>query len=373
MKSSIVVSGFIVLAVVLWPGVSYGQGKLPQVAVQAAKKASAGGVKKAAVLSPGAREMHALRESPLFNRITPTKQEDLRVFFPELEPIQQKALSARYYQVMDEFVAFKRDLDVRLFYQTLPGEARPFLPLEREELFKQLGSLSVRIRALKAGPFRKDPAAEAALDYLNEAAGRIDPTFKNMFGAKEWPRGNRQYNDREFFLQSPPRFGWLAPAKAGEGALFAFSRCKKIMEKLPVRRVAVLNDDAGLLAILQRWQKRGGFGSGAEWSFYSNARSLQRELKLGKKFDLILTDVLVPGGGGPLIAAQLRQNSIPTPIIALTQYEDSPATALWLYSAGMDGMITVDSFFGARDGDMLFLAQKLQNYFYYRDLHHWTY
>lgn len=373
MKSGIAVGGFIVLAAVLGPGVSYGQGKLPQVAVQAAKKAAGSGVKKKAVLSPGAREMHALRESPLFKPIIPTKAEDLHVFFPGLETLQQTALAARYSQVMEEFVAFKRELDVRLFYQTMPGEARPFLPLEKEELFKQLGSLSVRIRALKAGPFRKDPAAEAALDYLNEAAGRIDPTFKNMFGAKEWPRGNRKYDAREFALQTPPRFGWLAPVKAGEGAFFAFSRCKKIMEKLPVRRVAVLNDDPDLLAIFQRWQKRGGFGEGAEWSFYSNARNLQRELKLGKKFDLIITDVLVPGGGGPLIAAQLRQNSIPTPIIALTQYEDSPATSLWLYSAGLDGLISIDCFFGSRDGDMLFLAQKLQNYFYYRDLHHWTY
>ena len=354
------------------PGAVYGQGKLPAGAAQAIKKVTKESGKKA-VLSPGARAMHALRESPMFRSIKPTRPEQLRVFFPELENLQKKALLARYYKTMEDFTAFKRELDVRLFYQTLPGEGRPFAQQEKQEIFKQMGDLSSRIRALKAGPFRADPALARALDYLNEAAGRVEPMFQNMFGSKEWPRGKRVYQISEFMLEAPKRSVFSSQVKEGRGAWFAYSRCRRIMESLPVKKVAVVNDDPSLLTILEHWYKRGGFGSKSQWVFYGSAQAAQRAIKLGEQFDLILTDVLVPGGGGPLLAAELRQRNIPTPLIALTQYQPNKHTAAWLYSAGFDGMISISPYFGDCGGDMLLLAQKIQNYFFYRNLHQWEY
>lgn len=358
--------------VLLEAGTVWAQGTLPQ-AAGAVKKAVAPAAKKAAVLSPGARRMHALRESAMFRKISPTPQEDLRVFFPGLDAMQSKVLLARYYQVMEEFSAFKKEMDVRLFYQFMPGESSPFLPLEKEEIFRKMGNFSIRILSLKAGPFRKDQALIAALDYLNKAAGMVDPTFQNIFGHQEWPRGNRVFNEKEFYLADPSRFALFPQVRAGDGALFAFSRTKKIMESLPLKQVAVLSDDQTLLAVLERWYQDGGFGSHARWFFYSSAKNLQRDLKFGKTFDLILSDVLVPGGGGPMIAAELRQSGAKVPVIALTQYEEDIHTAQWLYSAGMDGMISANAYLGSRNGDMLFLAQKIKNYFHYRDLHHWPY
>lgn len=360
------------LFVLLEAGAVWAQGKLPQ-AAGAVKKAVSPAAKKAAVLSPGAKRMHALRESPLFNKITPTPYGDLSVFFPQLDNMQKRDLAARYYQVMEDFLAFKKELDVRLFYQTMPGESRPFSVQEKNEIFKQLGDLSFRIRALKAGPFRRDAALKSALDYLDEAAGRVDPMFQHMFGSKEWSRGNRVYNEREFLLMEPSNNFWSLSCQQGERTLFAYIRTKRIMEKLPLRRVAVLNDEKSLLALLERWYKRGGFGENTQWVFYSHSRALEYALEQGERFDLILSDVIVPGGGGLLIASQLRQNNIHIPLLALTMFEESPSTASHLYSYGMDGMIGINYTFGACAGDMLFLAKKIKNYFYYRDLHHWDY
>lgn len=373
MKSVCGFCGLVFLAGVVFPAGVYGQGKLPQAAARAVEKAAqkTGGGK--AVLSPAARELHSLRESPLFRSIKPTRPEQLRVFFPELEDLQKKTLAARYYKTMEDFTAFKRELDVRLFYQTLPGESRPFAPQEKQEIFRQMGDLGSRLRALKVGAFRSDPALASALDYLNEAAGRVEPMFRNMFGSKEWPRGKRVYKLSEFILAAPKRSFFSSQVQEGKGAWFAYSRCKRIMENLPVKKVAVVNDDLSVLAVLEHWYKRGGFGSSSQWFFYGNAQAMQRAIKLGERFDIILTDVLVPGGGGPLIAAELRQRNILTPIIALTQYQPNKNTAAWLYSAGFDGMISMSPYFGDCGGDMLLLAQKLQNYFFYRNLHQWEY
>lgn len=346
-------------------------------AVMGCAQGAKGSVKRIAQktvpLSAGAKRMHALRESPMFRPVVPTKKEDLRVFFEELEDIQRQDLAARYDAVMKDFTDFKHYMDVRLFYQTLPGESRPFSVHEKREIFRQMGSLYARIRALKAGAFRQDGALEASLDYLNEAAGRVDPTFKNMFGGKGWPRANRVYNTQEFLLQTPASVSWGAAAKVQDIPFFAYSRSKSIMEKLPLRQVAVLNDNEKLLAALKQWYKRGGFGNKAQWSFYSHAQALQYDLQKGKQFDLILTDMVVPGGGGALIASELRQNNIPTALLALTQYVAHDALAQKFYSYGIDGMISIKDSFGSSPKDMLRLVQKIKNYFYYRDLHHWPY
>ena len=355
-----------VLATPVWA-----QGKLTPT-VRAVQKAVPG-VKKAAVLSPRARRMHALRESPMFNQIVPTKKQELWVFFEGLEDIQRQDLGARYYSVMKDFASFKRELDIRLFYQTLPGESRPFSVYEKREIFQKMGDLYARIRGLKVVAFRTDPALEASLEYLNEAAGRVDPTVKNMFGGKEWPRANRVFDVNEFFLKNPPTSSWLPAVNVGDMPVFVYSRTKSMMEKLPLRRVAVLNDNEQILGALKKWYQRGGFGSQAKWSFYSHAQALQNALQRGEPFDLILTDVVVPGGGGAFIASELRQSNVPTPLIALTQYVPHPTIAQKLYSYGMDGMIGIKDSFGSSSKDMLLLAHKIKNYFYYRNLHHWPY
>ncbi len=341
-------------------------------AVQAVRAASETQVKTTpAALPPGARRRHALREHGGFNAIEPTVQRRLRVRFPEVRALQKQALMARYYRVMDDFSSFKKELDVKLFYQILPGEGRAFDAREKNDLFTRMGTLSARIGALEAGAFRGDGGLSAARKYLAEAAGRIDPMFVGAFGQRGRVRSDRKFDEDEFFLRKSVSW-WRGGDTQGDWVLFGVRRSRKAAAKLPIRRIAVLNDQTEPIVTFQDWHFQGGFGPNIELAFYMEAEALLNAVGRGETFDMILTDIMVPGGGGAYVVSELRDRDLNIPVIAFTQYEETPHLAMRLFAAGFDGMIHADPYFGSFNGDMLSLVNKLNRYFYYRDLHNWA-
>ena len=90
-----------------------------------------------------------------------------------------------------------------------------------------------------------------------------------------------------------------------------------------------------------------------------------------KSFDVILTDIIVPGGGGSYLTAMLRERGFEGVIIALAAFQEDASLGRKLFDIGFDGMIPQGIGFEFSDHWQLMIMKRLQNYFYYRDLHGW--
>ena len=86
------------------------------------------------------------------------------------------------------------------------------------------------------------------------------------------------------------------------------------------------------------------------------------------QYDLVLTDILISGGGGIYLTRQLRDQKFEGGILAVTAYPEEREIGVKLQVAGMDGMIAltdIDPYFLLHRPETL--AQKIRNYFYYKN------
>ena len=101
------------------------------------------------------------------------------------------------------------------------------------------------------------------------------------------------------------------------------------MSDAPPAHVLVVDDDARLRALLQKFLTRNGF-------LVTSARDARhaRNLLEGLEFDLLVVDVMMPGEDGLQLTASLRE-TMTTPILVLTARGDADDRILGL-EAGAD-------------------------------------
>ena len=101
------------------------------------------------------------------------------------------------------------------------------------------------------------------------------------------------------------------------------------MNDAPPAHVLVVDDDARLRALLQKFLTRNGF-------LVTTARDARhaRNLLEGLEFDLMVLDVMMPGEDGLQLTASLRE-TMTTPILVLTARGDADDRILGL-EAGAD-------------------------------------
>lgn len=89
---------------------------------------------------------------------------------------------------------------------------------------------------------------------------------------------------------------------------------------LPVgRRVILAEDDAAMREMLEVVLSEAGYRVTTVADGEKLTRSLQ-EASANARFDLIVTDVNMPGGSGLDVIGQLRQNGDETPVIVVTAF-----------------------------------------------------
>lgn len=127
-----------------------------------------------------------------------------------------------------------------------------------------------------------------------------------------------------------------------------------------------MNDDPDLVAAVKRYQNWGDFGENATLTVYDDIYKLGADIKKGKAYTLIISDLSMPNGSGLLLASTLRENHIDIPVIMLTGYAPKLLNFEGLFEIGVDGYVYSDNY-GYRD-----LPNALKYYFYYRDKNNWN-
>ena len=282
--------------------------------------------------------------------------------------VQQRSQTIiTYIRVMDSFKQFKKEMDTFLYYQSKLNERRVIPSAEREAFSNKINKMNMQLAQLKNLISLEDPAYRAACEYMLYVASVINPMMKGMLDEHEFIRSDRKYVMEEFFMHTP---------KGNKDSMWQpflpFSvRTAKTANRLPKGlKMAVLNDKISILEKMMFLHEKVFF---PDWSIvtYDDTEDLLKAIQRGQHFDIILTDIVVPGGGGYYLTSTLRDKGYAGVIIALSAYSESESLGRRMFKKGFDGMLSMPLCFEEGKEWPLEIMKKLQNYFYYRDLNGW--
>lgn len=295
--------------------------------------------------------------------IVPTPKDQLKFNAYRLTPSQIQAQADRYEALMKEFLEFKRNWDSRKFYLQLYKDFNAIEPMERKQLLREGGILVSNIKHQLDFMLKDDAPLQQAYVYLVDVLEELEPAYFGMFEKKgAEPRSDRPYVPEQFFLKDPAQAQWremqwedYQPLSSGARELVM-----PVAQQLPKNlNIALVNDHPGMIGSVKNWVAAGYFGEGASVEIFQTADAL---LQTKKDFDVIVTDLLVPGGGGQYLAYHLRKNGYEKPILALSEYREEDCRAPELFNVGIDGYIYADDFFRNYIGYRL-LPASLKTYF----------
>lgn len=270
---------------------------------------------------------------------------------------QREAAFNDYHNVFERFAQIRKVVETQLIYS---GNGQPFglmaIP-DRTKLIGDIFLLGTRVERLLAVYFPGDVGLRAVRDYLNDVMKSLNP-YHQTFARN--PRSDaRKYRKNEFFLERPtdPR-----------NSLKKVAYTNTLPENI---RLAVLNDDTGILWTYRVWKKRGYFPKGWEISLYEETRTLLDDVNNGEEFDLIITDKIVYGGGGDYLVDQLRRKRVNATIIGNSNFLAEHMDGKEMFALGYDAYFTVGHIFDDIDGYSDWYYQ-LQTYYHFKELHNWS-
>lgn len=295
-----------------------------------------------------------------------TGPEKLRIAFTPADRFQSLEIYLRYQVVMERFLNFKKEMDSFLFYQIRPGTRRELHTVERERILSRVMEVELELDRLTSVISPKDEAVSFARTYTNRVKMEVAPILKGTEqDVPRFERTDRVFSGDDFYLHREEMKRWLSMLRHGQARRFAFQLPKNL-------RIAVLNDRASVLEKMQASHAKGVFVRSAELDCFSSADELLFSIReQGRQYDLILTDIIMPGGGGYYITPELRLDGYEGAIIALSAFERDDTMALDMFERGFDGMLNLPTGFEFSPFWEADIMRGLDNYFRLRDKHHW--
>ena len=280
---------------------------------------------------------------------------------------QKEIIFSKYTDVMEKVRSLKKDLDGLLYYQSKPAERRELPAQERQYWVRKIIEINRELNSLAISVEESDALFRRAKDYLQYALTVIAPDLDGLLPGLQStdPRTDRVLKAEEFFLHDPAvnRFElWRN--------FFKKSSPNHFMPK--GLKIAVLNDRQTLLWAVEEAHLGKLLFPGHYVKTYDHAANLLNDMRVGREtFDVILSDLHVPGGGGYHLVQILRRNGYKGVILAASAYPEQRGMAETLYNRGFDGMFSIPEIFEMEPHWYDRLNQGLRNYFYYRNTHGW--
>lgn len=310
------------------------------------------------VVHPADSRDHAFRNSSFFGPITPTPVKDLRVRLIHPSQDQVNEAFAEYRELMSDLEALRKEVNTKLLYKTIPNDKWTALyPQERRPLILQISRMKGRTEKLLNVMFANDPALLQADAWLDEAMKQINPFY--VAGLKRRKRlDKRAFSRAEFFLESPRDIPEGVPSP--------------YRTEVPANmRVAVLNDQTDILDMYKLWERENRLGPGWKVTTYKDTRDMLQAMQSGEVYDLVITDLTVPGGGGYYLVDQLREMRLNMPIIGCSMYTIDKLNAEKMFEQGFDGYIYGDDLFEEPAGSVSWMG-FIKKYYWYKNLNGWS-
>lgn len=312
------------------------------------------------------------RRDKLKQTVAPTDPQQLKPSVYTLSPVQMRAARLQYYRNMREYAALKKHIETRLFYQQHKNDK--ISAVELADVNFHLSRLEEKL-AWSAMVFQDAPLSVARRQLIDLRAA-LDPfaTPGNISLPKALRRNDRKFDKQEFYLYgqdgSSPlvrEYSWLLP-------FVNRRRAREIAAQLPPNlQVVVLNDSENILSIITQWQKSAVWGKNLQVRCFQHREDFLAFLRSGGHVDMLITDLIMPKGGGFYLAAELRQQGYKMPILALSAFGESEKRGKRLFSLGFDGMLSTHAMDGALFGmsGYLTFVNALRNYYAWKNLRGW--
>ncbi len=285
---------------------------------------------------------------------------------PSLE--QKEKLITTYKEIMEKFSEFKKEMDVWLYYQSKAIERHDVSIAEQADILDRIFAMNLELSRLRNYISPNDPAYKEACEYMRYAVQGVNPMFRGLLDAKLFARVDRKYSFQEFFLYTP-----LEILRRQQEILSNGGNLEQlIFLSFPSSfKIAILNDSEDVLSKMESLHETVLFPE-ATLHTYKNAEDLLSSIHSGIRYDLILTDLIVPGGGGLYLTAILREENFSGAIIALSAYKEDRTFGRNLFDRGFDGMIEAHIGFEKGEKWPFKLMGQIQNYYYYKNLYDWS-
>lgn len=287
-------------------------------------------------------------------------------------------------EMLDEYHRFY--VYVQSFHPYLCNRLLPFLtvsapqwnPSEKRELDDNLAALSLKVSHLLEHMHNMDSLISRVITDINLAR----EILFDMPGQLVVPQLKRSvpFNLNEYRLVPPldasPRLAifnddFFFSSDKARGA--AEELCKQIPSGL---KIAVLNDNPAHIKQYMTWQNSQVFTNGLTVQTFTSVGDFIQSHNQSR-FDLILTDYFIPGGGGNLLVKTLRNNRDNTPVL-LQSYAGEGISAWDMtrppqslekdYMAGYDGELPGNDDFFSRRG-YLYVLEGIRNFYLYQAAH----
>lgn len=279
---------------------------------------------------------------------------------------QAEDFVAQYRETMEKFKKFKKETTPFLYYRLKDSAKTDVIPRE----YKYLLSVTLDmerdlLRVCNVVESEKDKPLAFALSYVARVRDELAPALKGLSGKDIFfARSDRKFVADEFYLHENEFKRWGSMFRRGQ----ALAQAKNLP---PGLRVAVLNDRVSVLEQMQKSHKKGIFICGGQLDGYFRADELIAAIRSGKKYDLILTDILVPGGGGYYLTHVLRLDGFSGAIIALSAFERDDSMSMDMFERGFDGILNLPAAFEFSPFWESDVMRGLNKYFQLKKVYNW--
>lgn len=313
------------------------------------------------------------RREKLKQTVSATAPNRLKLAVYTMTTAQIRAARMQYYRNMREYASLKKHIEARLFYKEHQHDR--ISSIELADLNFRLSQLEEKL-AWSAMVFSDSPLS-VARRQLTQLRCELDPFAvpKGLALPAALQRKDRKFNKNEFYLYgkdgSSPHvwnYSWVFP-------FLNHRRARNIAAQLPPNlHVAVLNDSQSALNSISQWQKNAVWGKNLHVRVFENRENFLAFLHKGGQVDMLITDLVMPNGGGFYLAAELRQQGYKMPILALSAFGESEKRGQKLFSLGFDGMISTRIMDGSLFGTSGYLTfvNAIRNYYAWKKLRGWN-
>ncbi len=331
--------------------------------------------------------------------VKPTEPENFAQYMRHEVPAETMAyLTKQYAEVQQKIAQAKAEVMPTVYYNSIPNEGRIPTPTELGWLTEQADHALYAVRtALTSIP--NDPYLLAQETYWVRVIEELNPLLKGKLGLKKMVavrRDNRRLELKEFYMQNPNGTDYLLPRSSTlildpdeleEMESYAYVRMKyanppitqeaaeiereELLKHLPENmHIAVINDDALPRINFSKWGEKGFLGKNAKVEVFADGSKFLQNVQDGARYDLVITDLLVPHGGLAMMP-ELRQLDQNVTVIASSKYDRGEEPAEGLFASGMDGYLWYNSNLNEGAYGYIEYLRAMKNYFYYKNKYNW--
>lgn len=307
-------------------------------------------------------------------------------------------LKTLYTDTLERIQAASALINNQVIYASLPGEATRPTPEELGEINLIVYPIIIKLRELRTA-LPDDPYLAKQQELWEQTFATFNPLLASLIvsPAKSVQRTDgRIFTHREFNLYNPDGTDYLLPRSETmlvdpedleEMDSYAAVREKQLnppitQENAALEReellpqipsgmhIALINDDTLPRINFANWAKNGYLGNGATISVFPDGSQFMDGVRAGVKYDLIITDLLVPYGGKAMMS-ELRELDANAIVIASSKFDRGEEDEDKLFNLGFDGYLWYNTNLNEGAYGYIEYLRAMKNYFYYKQKYNW--